>query len=101
LSKPGKQQEHYIAYSGVNISINTKKLLFYRVIETISSYGWEIWTLDYKLKKKLLSTEMSFWRTAVRTKSNYRINGCNTIMERMDYKMLKQYGHVVSTKDNR
>jgi hypothetical protein len=52
------------------ISVNTKKLLFYRITETISSYSWEIWTLDYKLKKKLLSTEMSFWRRAVRTKSN-------------------------------
>jgi len=52
------------------ISVNIKKLLFYTVIETISSYGWENWTLDYKLKKKLLSTEMSIWRRAVRTKSN-------------------------------
>jgi len=32
------------------ISVNTKKLLFYAVIETISRYGWEVWTLDYKLK---------------------------------------------------
>jgi hypothetical protein len=56
------------------ISVNTKKLLFYRVTETISSYGWEIWTLYYKLKKKLLSTEMSFWRRAVRTKSNKQNN---------------------------
>jgi hypothetical protein len=52
------------------ISVDTKKLLFYTVIETISSYCWETWTLDYKLKKKLLSTEMSFWRRVVRTKSN-------------------------------
>jgi len=33
------------------ISVNTKKLLFYTVIEIISSNSWEIWTLDYKLKK--------------------------------------------------
>jgi len=52
------------------ISVNIKKLLFYTVTETISSYGWEIWTPDYKLKKKLLSTEMSIWRRAVRTESN-------------------------------
>jgi len=74
------------------------------VIETISSYGWEIWAMDYKLKKKLLSTEMSFWRRAVRTKSNkesnQRINRCNTIMERMDYKILKRYGYGVHMKDN-
>jgi hypothetical protein len=56
------------------ISVNTKKLTFYTVIETISNYGWEIWTPDYKLKKKLLSTEMNFWRTAVWTKSNKQSN---------------------------
>jgi hypothetical protein len=75
------------------------------VIETISSYGREIWAMDCELKKRLLSTEMSFWRRAEKTKSNkqsnYRINGCNTIMERMNYKILKWYGHVVHMKDNR
>jgi hypothetical protein len=45
----------------MSISVNTKKLIFYTAIETISSYGWEIWTMDYKLKK------MGFWRRAVRT----------------------------------
>ena len=33
------------------IVVNTKKWIFYTVIESSLSYGWEVWTLDYKLKK--------------------------------------------------
>jgi hypothetical protein len=50
-----------------HISLNTKKRIFYSVVESILSYGCEIWTLDYRLKKKLLSTEIDFWRRAPRT----------------------------------
>jgi len=32
-------------------SVNTKKLIFCTVIESILRYGWEIWTLDYKLNE--------------------------------------------------
>jgi hypothetical protein len=31
------------------------------------NYGWEIWTLLYKLQKKLYRTEMDIWRRAART----------------------------------
>jgi hypothetical protein len=37
------------------------------VVGSILSYGCEIWTLDCRLKKKLLSTEMDFSRRAART----------------------------------
>lgn len=37
------------------------------MIESILSYGWDIWAPDYKLQKKLLSTEMDVWRGAART----------------------------------
>ena len=42
------------------ISVNKKKGIFYAVIENILSYSWKIWTVDYKLKKIMLSTEMDF-----------------------------------------
>lgn len=29
-------------------------------MESISSYGWEIWTLDYKLKKKKIRYRNGF-----------------------------------------
>jgi hypothetical protein len=31
------------------------------------NYGWEMWTLLYKLQKKLYRTEMDIWRRAART----------------------------------
>jgi len=37
------------------------------MIEGILRYGWEIWTLDYKCKEKLVSTEVDFWRRTART----------------------------------
>jgi hypothetical protein len=50
-----------------NISLNTNKIIFYTVVESILSFGCEIWTVDYRLKEKLLSTETDFWRRAART----------------------------------
>jgi hypothetical protein len=37
------------------------------VVESILSHGCEIWTLDYRLKIKLLGTETEFWRRVART----------------------------------
>jgi hypothetical protein len=48
-----------------HISLNTKKIIFYTVVESILSYGCEMWTVEYRLKKKLLSTET--WRRAAIT----------------------------------
>jgi hypothetical protein len=52
---------------GKYISLHTKKQIFCTVVESTVSYGCEIWTVDYRLKKKLLSTEIDFWRRAART----------------------------------
>ena len=35
-------------------------------VESILSYGYEVWTVDYRLNGKLLSTDMDFWRRAAR-----------------------------------
>jgi hypothetical protein len=37
------------------ISVNTKKIIFYRVIESILYYGWEFWEMDNKSKKQLFA----------------------------------------------
>ena len=37
------------------------------MLENILSYDCEILTVDYRLKKKLLSTEVYVWRRAART----------------------------------
>jgi len=33
----------------------------------ILTYRYEIWTVEYRLKKELLSIEMEFWRKAKRS----------------------------------
>jgi len=35
-------------------------------VESILSYSCEVWTVDYGLNGKLLSTDMAFWRRAAR-----------------------------------
>jgi hypothetical protein len=37
------------------------------VVESSLIYGCEIWTADYRINKKLLITEIDFWRGAART----------------------------------
>jgi hypothetical protein len=55
-----------------HILLNTKKRIFYTVVESILSYGCEIWTVDYRLEK-LLSTEMKFWRSTARTSTILKV----------------------------
>ena len=83
-------------------SVNKKKQVFYTLIESILSYGWEIWTPDYKLQKKLLSTDMDVWRRAARTTKllkvrNEAVGGkmqvTQRILERVENNMLKWCGH--------
>jgi hypothetical protein len=52
------------------------------VNKIILSYGWETWTLDYKLKKKLLSTKMDFCRTTARTSRLLKVRN-KVIREKM------------------
>jgi recombinational DNA repair ATPase RecF len=63
---------------------------------------------DYRLNKKLLSTEMDFWRKTARTSRILKVrneiireNGSNTILEIMENNMSKWYGHVLPVEDNR
>jgi hypothetical protein len=49
------------------------------VVESILNYGCEIWTVDCRLKKKLLSTETDFWRIAAKTSRILKVRNevCN------------------------
>jgi len=42
----------------------SKIITFSRATESIVNYGWESWTLDYKLMKIYKYNKMDFWRTA-------------------------------------
>lgn len=70
----------------------------------ILSWVWKIWTLEYKLKKRLFSSEMDFQRRAARTSRLLKVRNkvvrenmlvIQISCERMENYVLKWYGHVV------
>jgi len=80
------------------------------VIESILSYSWEIWTLDYKLKKKQLGTEVEFWRKAAGTSRLLRARNevirdnvliTLTVLKRLENSALKWYVCVAHMEDGR
>jgi hypothetical protein len=90
------------------VSVNKKKQVFYVLIESVLSYGWEIWAPNYTLQKKLLGTEMDVWRRAARTTRLLKVRReairekmqvTQRILERLENKMLKWYGHVCMEDD--
>jgi hypothetical protein len=91
-------------------AVNTKKHIFFAVIESILSYGWEIWTLDYKLKKNQLGTEVEFWRKAAGTsrllRARIEVIRDNvlitlTVLKRLENSVLKWYVCVAHMEDGR
>jgi hypothetical protein len=44
----------------------TKKLMYRALVQSISLYGAETWTLNTQQANKLLATEMDFWRRSAR-----------------------------------
>jgi len=91
-------------------ALNTKERILFAVIESILSYGWEIWTLDYKLKKKLLGTEVEFWRKAAGTSRLLRARNevirdnvlvTLTVLKRLENSVLKWYVCIAHMEDNR
>ena len=93
-----------------DIVVNTKTTVFCTVTESILSYSWGMWTLVYKLKKKLFSTETDFGKRAARTSRQMKVRKevirermqvTQTIVERVESNMLKCYGRVAGTEKNR
>jgi len=54
------------------------------VIESTLSYGWVIWTLAYKLKKKMLRTGTALLRTADKNSRQIRVRNA-VIRRKMEY----------------
>jgi len=78
------------------------------VTESNLSYGWKTWTVDYKLKKKLLITKADFWRRDARTSGLLKVRNevskksvGNKVLKGLENSTLKWYGHVVCMEDNR
>ena len=87
-----------------NIIAKTKRTIFNTLIESVLLYGAETWTIKSASEKKLLSTEMDFWRRSARTsrierKTNIEIRARmevkRNIIATIDKKRLQWYGHVL------
>jgi len=91
-------------------AVNTKKQIFFAVIESILRYGWEILKLNYQLKKKLLGTDVEFWRKAAGTSRLLRARNevirdnvllTLTVLKRLENSVLKWCVFVAHMEDNR
>jgi hypothetical protein len=51
----------------------TKKLVYQALVQSILLYGAETWTLNTQQTKKLLATEMDFWRRSARKSRKEKI----------------------------
>lgn len=80
------------------------KIRIYKtLVESIMTYGAEVWELTEQLKKRLLAAEMSFWRRCCRLtlmdkvrneEIRERMNIQTTIIDTVESKSLRWYGHV-------
>lgn len=86
-----------------NLTNKTKKNIFKTMIEPVMTYGSEVWVMDTQTEKKLLSTEMMYWRRSCRLTLRDRVrnerireemetNG--TVLDTIKEKQMKWYGHL-------
>lgn len=92
------------------ITKTTKKMLYKTIVQNISTYGSEIWTINKKCERRLKSLEMNYWRRSCGISRLDRIRN-EDIKERMDVqesiidvieqKQLLWYGHLRRMPDTR
>lgn len=103
------KQLHPILWNDT-ISKNTKKRIFNSFVESTTTYGSEVWTLNKSLKDKIAATEMMYWRRCCKVTLMDRIRN-DDIRERMNIdkplttiieeKQLTWYGHMRRMNENR
>lgn len=87
------------------------KIRIYKtLVESIMTYGAEVWELSEQLKRRLLAAEMGFWRRCCRLTLldkvrneviRERMNIQTTIVDTTEAKSLRWYGHVNRMDYNR
>lgn len=86
-----------------NISNKTKIRMFNSFVESCVTYGSEVWTLNEKMKNKILATEMMYWRrcckkTLLDHERNERIREImqveTSLINTIERKQLLWYGHM-------
>lgn len=93
-----------------NITKKTKTDIYKTLIESVMTYGSEVWVMDKNMKQKLLSAEMSYWRRCcsltlfdkIRNEEiRERMEATETIIETINTKQLKWYGHLQRMSEER
>lgn len=63
----------------------TKRKIFNTIIRSIITYGSEVWTLKSQIEKRLMATEMDFWRRSAGISRREKIRN-EVIRKKMDIK---------------
>lgn len=102
-------QLNSVLWSG-KISKKIKITLYRTIVESITTYGAEVWELNKKEKDKLISLEMDYWRRSCRisrlehvrnTRIREIVGERETILDTIDNKRLIWYGHLLRMNENR
>lgn len=93
-----------------NLTKKTKINIFKTIIEPVTTYGSEVWVMNKTLERKLLTSEMTYWRRCcgltlldhVRNEEiRERMAVKSTIVDNIYEKQLKWYGHLRRMNDER
>lgn len=81
----------------------TKRRIYKTIVESVATYGAEVWDMTQQLKNKLKAMEMTFWRRSckltlldrVRNEEiRTRMGVSTSIIDTIEAKGLRWYGHV-------
>jgi hypothetical protein len=92
-----------------NIKKQTRKRIYKTVVESLLLYGSEVWEITKRDKQRLEAVEMNFMRRSCRVSRlqritneeiKRRINKGKNVIEKMEERRLKWYGHVRRMEDH-
>lgn len=87
-----------------NISIKNKKRIGQTMVESVLSYGCEVWSMNADIKRKLTAVEMDYLRRSAgvsRIEIRNRMEANETIIERVQKRSLKWFGHLLRMPEDR
>ena len=94
----------------LNISLDTKKRLGKAIVESVVCYGCEVWLLKTEEQRKLLALEMDYLRRSARvsrlqkipiTAIRIKMQAEQSILDRIQKRQIKWYGHLLRMEDSR
>jgi len=92
------------------VTPKTKTHIYHAIVKSTITYAAETWCFKAKMVAKLNSTEMDFWRCSARLSRNDKIrntiikqkmNVTRSLLDHINTKQLKWYGHVQRMEEGR